>query len=211
MPFTVGQFFDVFARYNTALGPWVVLAYAAGIAVVACVWRGGEVSSRWIAAMLALLWTFVGVVYHSVFFAPINPAAWLFALLFIAQGALLAEAAVSEGDWTFERRGWPAALGVAAMAYALIVYPLLGLALGHGYPRSPLFGVAPCPLTIFTLGVLMVARHAPRRLFVVPIAWSGIGGSAAWLLDVPEDFGLIAAGLLTVAVLLARRPDPRVA
>ena len=93
-----------------------------------------------------------------------------------------------------------------AVAYAMVIYPLLGWAFGHVYPAAPVFGVAPCPTTIFTFGVLLLARPAaPAWLFVIPVIWSVIGGSAALLLGVREDFGLIAAGLAAILVLLFPR------
>lgn len=39
---------------------------------------------------------------------------------------------------------------------------------------------------------MLAERPVPRPLLVVPVAWSVIGGSAAILLAVPEDIGLVA-------------------
>lgn len=66
-----------------------------------------------------------------------------------------------------------------------------------------MFGVAPCPTTIFTLGVLMLARQsASMWLAAIPIAWALIGSTAAVLLGVREDLGLLAS---VVALLTCRR------
>jgi hypothetical protein len=90
--------------------------------------------------------------------------------------------------------------GWALIAYALIAYPLLGHAFGHRYPALPTFGL-PCPTTIFTFGVLLLAA-APRALFVVPLAWSAIGSVAAFRLGVVQEYGLLAAGLIGLAAVL---------
>jgi len=37
------------------------------------------------------------------------------------------------------------------------------------------------------------------------VAWSFVGGSAAWLLAVPTDLVLLAAGVLSVVTVLGRR------
>ena len=93
--------------------------------------------------------------------------------------------------------------------YAL-AYPFLTMALGHGYPEAPTFGV-PCPTAILTIGVLITARgRLPVTLTIVPIVWSFIGGSAAALLSVPTDYVLLSAGILLAGILLAR-PAPAVA
>jgi hypothetical protein len=35
----------------------------------------------------------------------------------------------------------------------------------------------------------------------IPLAWSAIGGTAAFALGVPQDLGLLAAGLLALTLL----------
>jgi hypothetical protein len=87
LPFTVPEFFEVFARYNQAVWPiqimFVVIAVVAAIAV----WAQPVRYSRVVLLILAALWAWIGVVYHAMFFRSINPAAALFAALFIAQAA----------------------------------------------------------------------------------------------------------------------------
>lgn len=64
------------------------------------------------------------------------------------------------------------------------LYPLIGLIVTHPYPETPSFGVAPCPTTIFTLGLLLLVRHPrPWLLAAVPLLWSVLGGSAAFILN----------------------------
>jgi hypothetical protein len=92
---------------------------------------------------------------------------------------------------------------IALVAYALLVYQLLGVIAGHGLMKGPLFGVAPCPTTIFTVGLLLLGQgRALIALASVPLIWCAIGTSAAMLLAIPEDTGLGVAGLLLVLSLL---------
>lgn len=64
----------------------------------------------------------------------------------------------------------------------------------------PLFGIAPCPTTIFTIGILLLGPwHVARWLLLIPVLWTIIGGSAALLLNVPQDYGLLAAFLAVLA------------
>jgi hypothetical protein len=68
-----------------------------------------------------------------------------------------------------------------------------------------MFGVTPCPVTIFTFGLLLLTvRSVPRWLFVVPFVWSLIGGSAAILLNVPQDWLLLVSGCITVPLIVFR-------
>lgn len=86
------------------------------------------------------------------------------------------------------------AVAAGLIVYAMVIYSVVGSLVGRGWPRLPMFGVAPCPTTIFTLGVLMLARQvAPLWLAAIPIAWALIGSSAAMLLGVWEDLGLLVS------------------
>lgn len=94
------------------------------------------------------------------------------------------------------------------MFYAAIVYPLLGLSFGHRYPEMPMFGITPCPLTLFTFGVLLLTtRPVSRWTLAVPLIWSVIGGSGAYLLGVPQDWPLWLGAV--VLLILIRRDRQR--
>ena len=210
LPFTREQFLEVFARYNEAIWPMQAVAVLLGLAACVAVLRPGARRGRLVAAALALMWLWTGAVYHGRFFAQINPAATLFAGAFVLQGLLLAWCAW-RGTLQFGRgAGIARALGWALMLYALALYPALGAATGHPYPEAPMFGVTPCPLTLFTFGALLLATTpVPWWLLAVPVAWSLVGGSAAWLLQVPQDWPLLASGVASVAAMLhARRASP---
>jgi len=204
LPFSRDQFFDVFARYNEAVWPTQLALTGAGVAcaVAALLGRGGD---RAISYVLAGLWAWMAVAYHFAFFASINPAAWLFGCLFLVATALFAAYGTKSTLRFGGARGIRGVAGVGLVAYALILYPVIGSVVGHAYPRTPTFGL-PCPTTIFTLGMLLLARRpVPGALFIVPMLWSAVGTFAAIELGVTQDYGLPLAALVT-AVLMIRRP-----
>lgn len=196
LPFTTEQFFAVFAAYNRAIWPLQIAAYLLGIAAVALAVWPRPWSGRAIAAILAAMWAVMGAGYHIGFFAAINPAAYGFGALFVLEAVLLLAAGTLGDGLAFrapaDARG---ILGAALIAYAIVIYEAIGLAAGHILAASPLFGVAPCPTTIFTIGLLLWAegRHVALVL-AIPILWAAIGGTAAILLSVPQDLGLYVAG-----------------
>ena len=211
LPFTRDQFFDVFAAYNRAVWPAQVLAGVLGLTLLALLLRPSRGADRFIAAGLAVLWAWTGIVYHGLYFARINPAALLFAALFVLQAAALCHAALRSGLHFGTSRTAAAALGWALLGYALLAYPLLGLWSGQRYPALPMFGITPCPLTIFTLGLLALTRgRVAWWLLAIPLGWSLVGGSAAWLLSVPEDWLLALSGLAVLPLLRRRRDVPSV-
>ncbi len=207
LPFATADFFALFARYNLAIGAAAWIAYALGVAVPLVLWRGTERGARFAWLTLALFWLWNGIAYHWLFFATINPAAYLFGTLFVVQGLLFGATGLRTSMPRFRLSAGPACwAGGLLVVYALLLYPLLGWLAGHHYPAVPLFGVAPCPTTIFTLGLLLwQERPTPWHLAVIPLAWVIVGGSAALLLQVPQDYGLIGAGLLALPLLRQRR------
>jgi hypothetical protein len=209
LPFTVEQFLGVFVRYNEAIWPAQLVAYLLGAAAVALAFRPTTWSHRAISAILGLFWLFAGAVYHLTFFRAINPIAAVFGAAFVVQGLLLLWVGAVRGRLVFAPgRTVATAIGALFVLYAMVLYPAIGMALGHGYPSAPVFGVAPCPLTIFTLGLLLWADadgRLPKGLLVVPVLWSLLGVSAALQLGIREDLGLLVASVTTVVVLLGRR------
>ncbi len=204
LPFSREQFFDVFAAYNDAVWPLQIAAYVLGLAAIALEFRPGCHGSRIVSAILACIWLWTGIAYHGLFFAPINPAAYGFALLFVAQGLLFLVLGVFANRLQFAFNATSAAwIGLLFALYAAVIYPLIGLWSGHAYPNLPMFGITPCPVTIFTFGLLLMAKPGfSRWLLVIPFVWSLIGGSAAILLGVPQDWLLMASGFIAIPMIV---------
>lgn len=207
LPFTQAQFLGVFTDYNTAVWPVQVAAYLLGLAVMAALLRSSPRGHPFVGGVLAAMWVWTGVAYHGVFFARINPAALAFGALFVAQGVLFVIAGVVRRRLVFGlSAGFASALGWALVVYAAVLYPLLGLWSGHDYPAMPMFGITPCPLTLFTFGLLLLTvAPVPRWLLVIPLAWSLVGGSAAFMLGVKQDWPLLFSGLTIVLMVLRDR------
>jgi len=206
LPFTIDQFLGVFEQYNQAIWPMHIVAYILGIAVIILAAKETRYSNQMISVALACFWGWMGIVYHLMYFSTINRAALGFGILFIIQAILWLVFGVVRPKLAFRVAANPYALtGLALIAYAMLIYPLLGTLLGHGYPHSPSFGVAPCPTTIFTFGLLLcTSARVPKTVLVIPFIWSLIGFSAALALGVREDIGLLVAGMLSVGLLLWR-------
>jgi uncharacterized protein DUF6064 len=203
LPFTVAQFLAVFRDYNETVWPvQVILLGLAAVAVLLVVfprrWSGAAVS-----AILAGLWLWVGIAYHFWFFTRINPLAYFFAMLSIAGGLAFAWFGIARRRVEFRlQRNARSAAGCALVVFALAIYPAWAVLSGHRFPELPTFGL-PCPLTLFTIGILGCAvRPLPRGVLVAPLAWSVVGAQGAFLLDVPPDLSLIVAAAFAVFLLV---------
>ena len=204
-PFTVEQFFDVFNNYNEAVFPMQAVFYLLSLFVVYLIIKPKSGTEKIVSGVLALLWLWMGIVYHLVFFTAINNAAYLFGAMFVLQGILFLVTGVFQSKLSFKFRFDIYGIsGIALIIFALVFYPMLGNYLGHVYPSSPTFGL-PCPTTIFTFGILLMSdRKCPAVIMVIPFLWSVIGFFAAFSFGVLEDTGLLIAGLLTLTLLLVK-------
>jgi hypothetical protein len=199
---------DLFARYNPAVWPLPIVAY--GLAIVAfalIIWRPSRATDRLIVGLLAALWLFLGVVFQGIYVRDVDPTLGVFyAAIFVVEGALLILVGVLGDRIAFRLERTPSTLlGVLAIAYALVVYPILGVALGHPYPEAPFFGAAPCLTTIVTFGLFLLARPPfPKLALAIPFFWAIVAPLAAVGRGVYEDIGLFVVGVLAVVLILWR-------
>jgi len=208
LPFTAEEFISLFETYNTSIWPMQIVAYVLGGLAVFLAIRRTPASGRLIGAILAFFWLWMGIVYNLVFFTEINRAAYGFGSMFVAQGILFLGACVWKDRINYKvSPDIYSFTGAIFILYAMVIYPILGSAFGHGYPRCPAFGITPCPTTIFTFGILLfAARKVPWYLFVIPLVWSLIGSQAAVSLTIREDLALPVVGIFgTVMIVLKNR------
>lgn len=205
LPFTIEQFLHVFEAYNQAIWPAQIVAYVLGIICVIFTFKQSRYAHKIISGILAIFWLWMGGMYHIVYFSSINKPAYLFGVLFIVEGLLLFWFGVLARRLFFRFQGNASAfVGSVLVVYGMVIYPLLGYYWGHAYPKAPIFGVAPCPTTIFTFGLFLWSdRKIPFIVIVIPFIWSLIGFTAALFLGIKEDVGLLVAGILGTTLIIA--------
>lgn len=203
LPFTKEDFLNVFAEYNTSIFPLQIVFVLLALVLIYLAYKNLKYSNLVINLSLAFYWIWIGAVYHISFFSSINKAAYFFGILFIIQGLLFIYAGVIRKELNYSTgRSLETYFGWAFIAYALVIYPILGMISGHSYPKSPTFGL-PCPTTIFTFGMfLFVKNRVPYYLLIIPVLWSILGFSAALQLSVAEDFGLSFAGIIGLLLII---------
>jgi len=190
--FSPRVYWRMFELHNAALWPLHIIAIAAGLAIVIMIARRPAIGARWAAFILAVLWILVGWSFLWHRYSTINWAAAYVAPAFFAEGVLLLVVFLRDA-LTFDRRraaGW---IGYLILGFALFVQPLLAPLQSRSWAASEVFGVAPDPTAIATLGILLLAhgRLLPW-LLPIPVLWcllSGMtlqtmGESQAWALYV---------------------------
>ena len=210
LPFSRTEFLDVFGAYNAAFWPVVVILWLASLRLTMLPSLSRRGADRALCVLLAVHWAWAAIAYHALLFSSINPAAWLFAALFLTEAVILVREGVVRHRLRFSigRSARHFFAGVL-ITYAL-AYPLLVVAEGLTPPRAPTFGV-PCPTTIFTAGVLLTAEQLPLGVIVIPVLWAALAGSSAVLLGVHADLMLPICAVLLVVYARRRRWNPSAA
>jgi hypothetical protein len=196
------EFLAVFTGYNLDLWPAPAALSLVAFTAVCLALFPGPSRDRLACALLAALWAWAGLVYGGLHLSRLTPLlGYGIAVVFVAQAALFVHHGVVRHDVRFWMHGGSRHLaGILLVFYALVAYPSMSALLGHAFPSAPSFGV-PTPVTIFTLGMLLLTR-APyaRALFALPLFWCVVGTWLAVELRVREDLGLLIAAALVVTM-----------
>ncbi|NVO19947.1 MAG: hypothetical protein HXX13_09615 [Bacteroidetes bacterium] len=205
-PFTTEQFFSVFENYNLALFPaqWILLL----LGVIAALLIRSNFRARHLAinCFLGLLWLWMGIIYHLLFFADINPAAKVFGVVFIIQGLLFIYNGFRADTLSFnfnkEAKDYA---GYFLILFGLLLYPVIGYLVNGSLERTISLGL-PCPTTIFTFGfLLLTSAKLPKYMLIIPSLWAIIGFSAVIKFGVYQDVMLPISAMLAIFWLTSRK------
>lgn len=208
--FSPRTYYRLFELYNAAIWPAQIVAVAVGLAILLLLFRPERTRarSRLLAALLAVCWLWVAIAFHANRYATINWAAVYFAWGFGLEAALLLWTGVVRGRLVFEtdarlvRRA-----GFWIFLFALAVEPLIGTFVGRGWRQIEIFGIAPDPTAVATLGILLLATGRARwELVVIPVTWCAISGATLWAMNAPDAW--VPPLAATVAVIMAARKRP---
>lgn len=205
--FAPRTYYRLIELYNADIWPLQIVALALGITIPAVLLGEGSWRGRVIASVLAVGWSWIAWAFHLQRYATINWAATWFAGAFMIEALLLFVVGVLGGRLRFAAVSGPVAhVGTALVLLGLVVQPALGLLVGRGFAQMEVFGVAPDPTVVVTLGVLLRAsRPAALWLAPIPLLWCAVGGAFLWMMRSPEALPMIGAGVVGLVALAGRR------
>jgi hypothetical protein len=204
--FSPRTYYRLIERHNEALWPAQLLTLALGLLAGGLLRRPSVRQGRVVSGLLAVLWVWVAWAFIWSRYANINWAATYFVGLFAFEAALLAWVGVIRGGLGFRpRRDAAGTIGMLLFASGLAGYPLLAPLVGRGWAQVEVFGIAPDPTVVATLGLLLQVEGPPRwSLLVAPVLWCVITGATLLALGSPEAWVVLPAALLGVAAGIAR-------
>ena len=197
-------YWRMFELHNEAMWPLHLIALTAGAVMLLALWRPHG-HGLWIAFLLAALWGFVGWSFLWGRYTAINwaiayvwPGFWLQAVLLAVVGAT--------GALAFDRSDSAAWFGLSLALLAIVAYPLLPPLFGRHWASAEVFGIAPDPTAIATLGFLFFARgRLVLLLLPIPLLWLLLSGLTLHTMgDAQACLPLGVAGISFVLVALRR-------
>ncbi|MEZ5585602.1 MAG: DUF6064 family protein [Sedimenticolaceae bacterium] len=210
--FSPQAYVRLYELHNTAVWPLQLPALAIAVGLLLLT-RGARATAAWRVLMpLAAFWGVVAWWFFVARYAQINPVAVWFGAGFALQALLLMVAGLWRGA-RFGLVGWrdaPASLpGVVLMLYAVLVHPLGQILSGRAWGAAEVFGVAPDPTALATLGFLLIARgRVVWLLAVIPLLWCLV--SALTHVGMGLYAGVLTPAVAALAVLwsaVARRSE----
>ena len=182
--FSARTYWRLFELHNLQWWPLHLLTVA--LALAALGWCLHRRSARPLLLVCALAWGFVAWSFHLQRYAGIQWAATGFAAAFAAQGLLLGMLAAGPAQARDGARALACRAGLAVLCAALLLYPFVGLASGRPLVQAEVFGLAPDPTVLATLGVLLLLRPVPRQpwllAWAVPLLWCLYSGMTLWVM-----------------------------
>jgi hypothetical protein len=202
------QLLAILSAYNEQIWPLQWVAYLLGLVGLILAVRPTSLSNRSIPAVLAFFWLWVALLFwlpsgHQGFLP-----GYVLAAVYGMQGVLFL-AQVWRPRMTFGYRpnlaSWA---GIVIALYALVGYPAACRWLNHIYPQAPPFGLTPCPLVTYTLGLLLLTRASvPRPLLIVPLLYA-VSGFYWAAIGMVEDVGMGVSGLVGLWLIWVRDSRP---
>jgi Family of unknown function (DUF6064) len=196
--FSPKTYWRLIEQYNLDMWPAHLVAILLGLTVLWLAAQRRAGMARVMAALLAAVWLWVGWAFHWQHYASINWAARYFALAFALQAALL----LGLGNWPRDAHAPAAGVGAGAGAGAgaaaqklgwllavggVLLYPLAGPLVGRPCTQVELFGMAPEPTALATLGLLLASASPPSKplrwlLATIPALSLLVGAATLWLI-----------------------------
>jgi Family of unknown function (DUF6064) len=203
--FSARTYYRLFELYNRAVWPAQVLALLLGLVIL---WRLQRSSPRQgvVMVILAAGWLWTAWAYLLEQYDTINWAARYFAIGFVIEAVLLIWTGVVRNRLSFRPyRDWTSRTGMGLFLFALVVQPLIGPLVGRDWTQAEIFGIAPDPTVLATIGILLtVDKRPPWGLMIIPLLWCALSGATLWTMGSPDAWVMPVAALGALGVAVYR-------
>ncbi|MBA7612668.1 hypothetical protein ES703_19904 [subsurface metagenome] len=190
--------------YNNAIFPMQIIIMAVAVALTYFLFaKPGPKTNKMMKAYLVFTFAWNGIIFFLIFGKEL-PGTFLGAPLCILVAILFAwDISANKTQFTFPNINWQRYLMMFWILLAFL-YPLIGLAFGHYYPNTCIFGVMPCPTTVFALALLASAiPKVDKKVYILLLLWAlPAFGKCLGALDLYEDCVVFWIGIYALFMLI---------
>lgn len=190
--------------YNNAIFPMQIIIMIVAIILTYFLFaKPGTKTNKLMKAYLSFTFAWNGIIFFLIFGKEL-PGIFLGAPLFIIVAILFAwDIFGNKTQLRLPDIKWQRYLMMFWILLAFL-YPLIGLAFGHYYPKTCIFGVMPCPTTVFALALLVAAiPKVDKKVYVLLLVWAlPAFGKCLGALNLYEDCVLFWTGIYALIMLI---------
>ena len=200
---TTEIFWNQMEAYNNATLPVQIIMIVIAVVLTCFVFaKPNTMINILMKVFLSLAFAWNGIVFFLIYAKGLI-STFLGAPLFIIVAILFAvDIFTKKIEFRFPDLKWQKYITIS---WALLVffYPLIGLALGHPYPKTCM-PMAPCPLTVFAIALVTAAiPKVDKIVYIFLLPWAVIGlPKCLGALDCYEDCILFLAGVYGLIMLV---------
>jgi len=198
------NWWSISGAYNSAIFPMQIITMVTGTVLTYFSFaKPNTTTNSLMKAYLAFTFAWNGIIFFLIFGKEL-PGTFLGAPLFIITAVLFAADVLTKKTmFKLPDARWHKYLTVFWILCAFL-YPLIGLPLGHYYPRTCIFGVFPCPTAVFALALLAAATpKVDKKAYILLLIWALPSvGKCLGALDLQEDCVLFVAGVYGLIMLV---------
>lgn len=199
--FSPKTYYRLFELYNREVWPAHLVAMAGGLIILVRLVRLPGSSQRMLRATLGVAWMWIAWGFLLRHYATINWAAKWFAAAFAVEALLLIGSSLPRAGLEIAPRNrFERPIGLAFFVFALLVEPLVGIAVGRSWMQAELFALAPDPTAVATLGMLLFLGHSRRLPLVIPLLWCAVSGATLWAMKASDALVLPVVAVVAIAI-----------
>ena len=190
--------------YNKAIFPMQIIILAVAFVLIYFLFaKPGTKANKMMKAYLSFTFAWNGIIFFLIFGKEL-PGKFLGIPLFILLGILIAwDIFTNKIQFKLPETTWQKYL-TYLLVLCSFLYPLIGYAFGHYYPKACTFGVMPCPTTVFALALLTAAIPAvDKKVYILLLLWAlPAFGKCLGAMDLYEDCVLFWTGVYALIMLI---------
>ena len=206
--FSADTYYRLFELYNQAIWPAHVAVFVLCGLAVFLLFSPRLWSERFLFCFLAACWLWVAWGYHVTHLSTINWAAPYFAAGFALEGLLLfLVGGFSKKLHLDIAADGTSRVGIGLAVFGLAIQPLIGPLSGRPWTQVELFGLAPDPTVVVTLGLILLKSQSRWILLGIPVTWCLLSSATLWTMGMRDFWIMLAAALIALIAVGNKRPQ----